>query len=474
MGVKLWVLYVVSFFLLVNCFEGGLDESVCDAEHVKVMSLDGVGAADGCESTLVMPFSGVKLRNSFGGTIPDCLWNFKNLTVLHLTGNTLWGTLGSIPDSTRIEDLSVSHNLLSGKIPYNVRNIKAIDLSYNKITGEYDDSITFNNESVVKLEINRISGKLPAEELDNAKVVEVLHGNMIDCGTVPVDDDVHQNDYICGSRMFDISIFLWSIVIVCCCAMLSVLVLAQSERFKARFHAISPTHHLRALKQAHYITFFDHFYNKNFLKVPYFQTIAKFSACLNETGVLFLKLSLVLICISLPLCFMKMFGGTNYSKYSHDYTWVWTLVHLHGTAPAVIIIVGWTGVVLLCLFWFPNHYDVSRNLLGKYVMTKENYSMVFSMFVLNGIVVTAANALYVVSLYLAVNNNIQFMIKFFMAIFKYTTNVILTPILCLPIKDPSRNIQLRLRIFVFNNVFLPCLVTFFSSPSCFQVHLCCD
>jgi hypothetical protein len=460
---------VTIIVLLVNCFEGGLDESVCDAEGVKVLSMDGLGAADDCESTLVMPFSGVKIRNSFGGTIPTCLWHFENLTVLHLTGNTLWGTLGNPPSTTRIEQLSVSHNLLSGEIPYNVRNIKAIDLSFNKITGEYSDSITITNESVVKLEINRISGKLPAEELNNAMSVKVLHGNMIDCGTIPVDDEIYKNDYICGSRMFDISIILWGIVVFSCCFLLSVLVLAQSERFKARFYSLSPTLHVRALKQAHYLTFFDHFYNKTFSKHLDFQTIAKFTGCLNETGNLFMKLSLVLICISIPLCFMKMFGGTNYSKYSHDYTWVWSLVHLHGTAPAVVIIVGWTGVVLLCLFWFPRHYDVSRNLLGKYVMTKENYSIVLSMFVLNGIVVTAANALYVASLYLAVNSNVQFMIKFFMAAFKYTTNVLLTPVLCLPIKDPSRNIQLRLRIFIFNNIFLPCLVAFFSSPSCFQV-----
>jgi hypothetical protein len=360
-------------------------------------------------------------------------------------------------------DLSLSHNLLTGTIPLHARHIETLDVSNNKLTGEFDDTITYTNTSTVQLEINRISGRLPKTQLNKAKTVKVLHGNMFDCDTVPHDDNVHDHDYVCESSMFDLSLLLWGFVI-------AALLLSASPRFKARFHALSPTLHIRALKQHLYLTFFDTFSNKRFLKQPQFQVIATFTRYLNETGSLFLILSGLLIFISLPLCFMKMFEGTDFSKYSHDYLWVWCLTHLHGTAPAVLIILAWAVVVGFCVFWFPRHYDVSPRHASKYVMTRENFSIVFSLFILNAVVVSSANALYIATLHMHITRSVQFMIRLLMAAFKYATNVIFTPLLCLPIKDPSKNIMLRLRIFVFNNVLIPCMVTFFTSRSCFQVY----
>ena len=455
----------------VNCFIGGFDERLCAASGAKTLSLDGLGASDGCDSTLYMPFTGVKVLNTWvGGSIPKCLWSFENLTSLHLTGNILSGTIGDLSAASLLVELSLSHNLLSGTIPTSAQNIQSLDLSYNKLTGEFDNHIPYTNESAVILEINRLSGGLPVE-LNSAETVKVLHGNMFNCDYEPRDDNVHNHDYVCGSSIFDISLLFWFCVVFGCCAMLTILMITPSAFFKARLHAVAPTLHLRALKQHLYLTFFDTFSNKFFLKNEKFQVISKFTRYLNETGTLFLGLSGLLIFSSLPVCFMKMFGGTQFSKYEHDYMWVWCLTHLHGIAPAVLIIIAWTVVLVMCLFWFPKHYDVSKGQISDYVMTRANVCLVLSMFVLNALVVGFVNAMYIASQHHEFSGTTQFMIKMMMAAFTYITNVIFTPMLCMSIKEPSRNVSLRLRIFIFNNIFIPCMVTFFTSRSCFQVNL---
>ena len=432
--------------------------------------MDGLRAADNCDSALTIPFSGVKAFNSFGGSIPQCIWNFRNLSSLHITGNSLTGSIGNVPAETPLFELSLSHNLLSGTIPLYARFIPVMDVSYNKLTGEFDTRVEYTNESIVKCDLNRLSGKLHVDDLNKAKIVEVLHGNMINCDTIPDDDHVHNHDYACGSSLFNDSLVLWFLVIFCCCFILGVLKLAASSHCKAKFFALSPRLHIRVLKQSLYLTFFDTFSNKNYLKSPQFQIIVRYAFYLKQTGRLFLRLSGLLILISLPLCFMKMFGGTDFSKYTYDYMWVWCLTHLHGIAPAVLIIIAWTVVVSAYLFWFPKNYDVSEDRRLKYEISRESFIRAVSLFILNAIVVISANAIYVYSIHMSLSSSTQFLIKISMAGFKYVVNVLLTPVLCLPVKEPSRNITLRLRIFVFNNILVPCFVTFFSSQSCFQVR----
>jgi hypothetical protein len=44
------------------------------------------------------------------------------------------------------------------------------------------------------------------------------------------------------------------------------------------------------------------------------------------------------------------------------------------------------------------------------------------------------------------------------------------PLLSGPILDPIANISYRLRLLTVNNLVIPCLVTAFRSPACFQVQ----
>ena len=108
----------------VNCFQGALPQNLCSARQVEVLSLNGLGAAEGCKNRVVVPLSGVGLFNTVGGTVPSCVWALRNLSVLHLTGNGLTGELVRwLPVSSQIADLSLSHNQLIGTIPADILNI---------------------------------------------------------------------------------------------------------------------------------------------------------------------------------------------------------------------------------------------------------------------------------------------------------------------------------------------------------------
>jgi hypothetical protein len=119
---------------------------------VEVLSLNGLGVAEGCASSVVMPLSGVGLFNKIGGSIPSCVWTLRNLSVLHLTGNGLSGELVQVlPANSQVVDVSLSHNELTGTIPVDIFNIANVDLSYNQFGGEYPGTAVYRPESNINL-----------------------------------------------------------------------------------------------------------------------------------------------------------------------------------------------------------------------------------------------------------------------------------------------------------------------------------
>ena len=137
------------------------------------MSLNGLGAADSClDRYVVVPLSGVSLFNTIGGTVPSCVWTLQNLSLLHLTGNGLSGELvQSLPASSQLVDLSISHNQLSGTIAMDILNIASLDISYNEFTGEYQNRTHYKPDSYISLKVNRLSGQLPKLDLEHVVAV---------------------------------------------------------------------------------------------------------------------------------------------------------------------------------------------------------------------------------------------------------------------------------------------------------------
>jgi hypothetical protein len=71
------------------------------------------------------------------GTLPSCLLRMRSLNTLHLSGSGLTGSLPAVANiSAVLADLTLSHNLLTGKIAGSFlnRDWDKLDLSYNRLT----------------------------------------------------------------------------------------------------------------------------------------------------------------------------------------------------------------------------------------------------------------------------------------------------------------------------------------------------
>lgn len=96
--------------LSINCFSGELPVTICSAMDVNVLSMDGVGAADDCAfwSNIDLPIA--RRFIPLEGSIPECMWSMDNLTVMHLSGNGLTGTIGSFSSASKMLNMSLAHN----------------------------------------------------------------------------------------------------------------------------------------------------------------------------------------------------------------------------------------------------------------------------------------------------------------------------------------------------------------------------
>ena len=210
-----------------------------------MLSLNGLGAAEGCANRVVMPLSGVGLSNTVGGTVPPCVWTLRNLSVLHLAGNGLSGELvQSLPASSQLFDLSLSHNRLSGTIPVDILSIANVDLSYNQFGGEYQGRMQYRPDSNISLEINRLSGQLPVSELERVSngSLSILRGNLFSCNSVPENDDFSR-DYVCGSRNLNDSLLVFAsvfgsaVLLVLLAASVGFINVKQPHRLTAALHS---------------------------------------------------------------------------------------------------------------------------------------------------------------------------------------------------------------------------------------------
>lgn len=96
--------------LSINCFTGELPVAICSAMNVNVLSMDGVGAADDCRFWSSVDLAIARRFVPLDGSIPDCMWAMDNLTVMHLSGNGLTGTIGSFSSSSKMLNMSLAHN----------------------------------------------------------------------------------------------------------------------------------------------------------------------------------------------------------------------------------------------------------------------------------------------------------------------------------------------------------------------------
>jgi Leucine-rich repeat (LRR) protein len=211
---------LVTFVAADNCLHGSLPTNVCGAAQLQSLVLDGLSSASACQRKLLRgATSSYTVTHIVSGSVASCLYAMPVLQTLHLSGNGFTGSLNvETGVSQYLSDLTVSHNLLTGRIPAQLlqRSWVNLDLSYNRLSGSIPADRTGSspaaiNTTTLSLENNRLSGEIPGSLRQTAEI-SVLESNVFSCRLDGSDLPVHDGDrknYECGSDGFNIPYLLW-------------------------------------------------------------------------------------------------------------------------------------------------------------------------------------------------------------------------------------------------------------------------
>ena len=361
---------IVSLSATKNCFTGSLPEAICESLALEVLAFDGLASGDGCRDQLFYPFSlwEAYLITPLEGSIPHCYWSMPNLTVLHLSGNGLGGSiLADIPDG-KLQNVSLSFNRLTGSIPRYLmeHHFVELSLSNNKFRGMFDtlyfkESSGAVNRSILDIKTNRLSGFVPLHicDVDELSAVE---GNLFDCNhhhSLPSNDPYHE-EYVCASKQLTQPI-LTCIVILSAFIILSLYALALlyrsaqsaedelgspplfswTDQFTTYLRNVIMWTSLQELEN-------DLYSEKQTTLTIYAPNLKIFVSILRMLRKTFFILSVLLVIVCVPLYYIikNSFDG-YYSTHERQYTWTYSIAYMSGTASAVIIM---TIFCLSCFF----------------------------------------------------------------------------------------------------------------------------
>ena len=242
-----------SFAAVKNCLTGSIPDTICGNRFMQSLALDGLHTAESCQKKLVPGFPAYVLDNGITGSIPSCLFQMDRLNTLHLSGNGVQGTI-PVSDisflSPELNDLSLSHNVLTGSIPSIIQehSWSQLDLSFNRLNGKLLSSmlkpvatnysyydLNIDSSVSLKLTVNRLSGGVP-HSIVSALGIQILLGNLFGCRFLHRDRDLPRHDqyydsYQCGSNMIDIPMILWACILGVC--MLVIGWVAYYLRYKS-------------------------------------------------------------------------------------------------------------------------------------------------------------------------------------------------------------------------------------------------
>jgi len=472
-----------------NCFYNTLPNRICNARSLSVVSFDGLGSADKCSDGFTVPFTKVTLRPTVDGTLPQCLFSLENLTVLHIAGNKLSGTISDIPPESKLYDLSLAHNHLSGTIPVSIQRKKFdnLDLSYNKFGGLCSYLLTSDGAKIA-LEVNRLSGNFPSR-LSHARGLNVLSDNIFSCGDLPRYDK-NFDEYSCGSRQLNRSLYMLCAVIgffalfvaYCVC----ILYYGNKTR-RLLDHSVKTSVQSFVLTSSEIMTKIQaFFFYIDFLPDASFPHIRYFYRLMTgiRNGVVILSCLGVIFCM--PIYVQKVLDdGLEDGKYStrtEMYMWLLSTTFVTGQAPCAILFSAW--IVCICTFVYGFHYwkrihRVSVPLPPKLGPTSSDShigpNLSRQLFVtalmaaVNVVVVVFVNVIYIYSTFVTLSDNKKLLAQFSLAIFKYVWNFIIVPALfARHLLNPAYRSRLKLCILIFNSMLIPCFVTLFTSPSCYR------
>lgn len=141
--------------------------SVASALEILVLSATNFSGALPESTGNLKALSKLQLSNcSFSGSIPPSMANLTQMVHLDLSLNSFSGVIPPIDQWSKIADINLSHNNLTGKIPSflsedGFRNLRKIDMRNNSLSGSIPVSLfTLPSLQVLYLSQNMLSGQL--------------------------------------------------------------------------------------------------------------------------------------------------------------------------------------------------------------------------------------------------------------------------------------------------------------------------
>ena len=411
----------------------------------------------------------------------------------------------------------LAYNKLSGSVPQSIqlKGFVDLDLSYNKLSGKYTDAtMSLDNTSrslgSMKLQVNRLSGRFPStSEIAGIGTLNALKGNLFGCGNIPEGDE-YSSQYSCGSQDLDLSLKIClSVVGFLFIFVLVLYVVGDNNRFLDNslfYHFLDILQNFR--KYSSLFEYKDTEMSRS-VNQQVFSRIRRFGIELIWVNKLFTFLVCILFMTSVPLYGMKIFeyglGETDFTTHSYQYRWVLTVAYMRGEWPLVLLLVMWVSVVIgLILLTVPtnplrsflsrsftlsashgarlstensiasrgdvplvsNEEENSREIESTSIWQK---GRIIPILFLNTTVVGCVCGIYIYFSSRTLPAATILGLQFLMAIFNFSWNIVVVPILSRPMLGVKNVVWSELWLLLFNNIFLPSIVTAFTSPACFQV-----
>jgi Leucine-rich repeat (LRR) protein len=454
-----------------NCFTGSIPSTICDSKLLTTVVLDAMNTGPSCRRVFLHNVvKAVVSTHPLSGTIPSCIWQMPSLLTLHLSGNSLEGSLRDLIDgSTALQDVSLASNKLTGSVPQSWQNwgkFTQLDLSSNRLSGTLaDDFVVSSNNTNLDLTVNRLSGQVPSS-FRQVESISVLNGNLFQCdqATVPVNDPSSKL-YVCGASDFNIALAAWmgfGLIVLGLIATQFRLIKEWLRNYDACVRMIQQSNHTQP--------------GSSLLE---FMGFMKNVCALNGMlAIMYLVLVMVVYVVFKTVPTLSAL----YSTHTDQYTWVTTVVFLEGVGPTVFVLIVLVLSVLFvdCVFASSSQHLVldgtgdapSRGYNSIRWADFQYYLSIGTVLLIHMLVTVVVNVGYVYALIVGLSTGGLLALQLALSLFKLTWNNIFVPFALKNLKLSRHNACLCSSfMMLFTFLVSPLVATFFSDTTCFRYIL---